>query len=172
MKFVVRSAMFLSTVGLALGSIGVSAQQATVTPTEIAQQVRKHLMSLPYYGVFDLLTLNVAVDNGVVTLGGYVVTATLKKDAEREAREVKGVTEVQNRIEIAPVSQMDDEIRHGEYHAIYGDGALSQYGTAQSELLSTRPGFRPWGAGFGGWGPGFGGRGIAGRPVGSPRFGA
>jgi hyperosmotically inducible periplasmic protein len=171
MKFVMRRAMLLSAVGLILGSIGVSAQQAMVAPTEIAQQVRKQLMSLPYYGVFDLLTLNVG-DNGVVTLGGYVVTATLKKDAEREAREVKGLTEVQNKIEIAPVSQMDDDIRHGEYHAIYGDAALSRYGSAQSELLSMRPGFRPWGAGFGGWGPEFGGRAIAGRPFGGPRFAA
>jgi osmotically-inducible protein OsmY len=178
MKFVARFAMLLSAVGLTLGSIGISAQQTRVAPAEIAQQVRKHLMSLPYYGVFDLLTLNVA-DNGVVTLGGYVVTATLKKDAEREAREVKGLTEVQNKIEIAPVSQIDDEIRHGEYHAIYGEAALSRYGTAQSELLSMRPGFRPWGAGFGGRGPDFGGRGaefggrgFAGRPFDSPRFAA
>jgi osmotically-inducible protein OsmY len=77
----------------------VGAQHAAVSPTEIAQQVSKRLMSLPYYGVFDLLTLNVA-DDGVVTLGGYVFMSTLKTDAEREAREIKGVTEVQNRIEL------------------------------------------------------------------------
>jgi osmotically-inducible protein OsmY len=177
MKFVVRNAMPLSAIGLMLGSIAAGAQSATVTPGEIAQQVRKHLMSLPYYGVFDLLTLNVA-DNDVVTLGGYVVTPTLKKDAGREAREVKGVAEVRNKIEISPVSQIDDEIRHGEYHVIYGDAALSRYGTVRNdEMLSMRPGFRPWGAGFGGWGEGFGERsagfgrrGIAGRPFGSPRF--
>src|SRR5207253_7544929 len=62
MRFNPRSSIVLSVVGLTVGSVVVGAQQATVAPTAIAQQVRKHLMSLPYYGVFDLLTLNVADD--------------------------------------------------------------------------------------------------------------
>jgi hypothetical protein len=130
---------------------------------------------MPYYGVFDLITLNVD-QNDVVTLGGYVLVDTLKKDAEREAREVKGVTEVQNKIEIAPMLPMDDDIRHAVYHAIYGDAALSRYGTPGSEMrsMSMRPGFRPWGPGIGGFGSGFGAgfgdRGLAGRPFGSPRL--
>ena len=124
-------------------------------------------MSLPYYGVFDLITFNVDQDN-VVTLGGYVLTNTLKKDAASEAREVKGVKEVRNRIEIAPALMMDDDIRHAVYHAIYGDSALSRYGTPDNELWSMRPAFRAWGPGVGGWG--LGRRGLAGRPFGSPRF--
>jgi hyperosmotically inducible protein len=169
MRFNVRSSIVLPMVALTVGSVVAGAQPGAVAPTEISQQVRKHLMSLPYYGVFDLLTLNVD-DNGVVTLGGYVFMATLKKDAEREAREVKGVTEVQNRIELAPVSQLDDEIRHAEYHAIYGDPSLSRYGTPDSESLSGRPGLRPWGGGFDGFGRlGGSGPGIAGRrPFGGP----
>ena len=39
---------------------------------------------MPYYGVFDLLTLNVD-NNGDVILAGSVLSDTLKKDAEREA---------------------------------------------------------------------------------------
>lgn len=62
----------------------------------------------------------------VVTIAGYVLSDSLKKDAEREAREAKGVKEVQNKIAVAPVLPMDDEIRHGVYHAIYGDPSLSQ----------------------------------------------
>jgi hypothetical protein len=163
-----------------LGSAVGNAQQAAIAPTEIAKDVRTHLMSLPYYGVFDLLTLKVDTNN-VVTLAGYVLSDALKKDAEREAREVKGVKEVQNKIAIAPMLPLDDGIRRGVYHAIYGDPSLSQYGTpgsqlragttAANDLLATRPGYRGWGGGFGGWdggpGAGFGGPGGAFGPPGS-----
>lgn len=136
-----------------LGSV-VAAQQVTVAPTEIARGVRKHLMSLPYYGPFDLITYNVDT-NGVVTLGGYVVLDTIKKDAEREAREAKGVREVQDKIEVAQAFPLDDEIRHRVFHAIYGDPALSRYGTPGNDLWSMHPGFRGWGSGFRMSGPRF-----------------
>src|ERR1700681_738062 len=159
MKHSVRSLLLLFVVTFTLGPLVGSAQEATVAPTQIATDVRKHLLSLPYYGVFDLLTLNVD-DSDVVTIAGYVLADSLKKDAEREAREAKGVKEVQNKIAVARVLPMDDDIRHGVYHAIYGDPSLSQYGTPASQFRAMRPGFREWGLGFGRRGIGFGGRGA------------
>jgi hyperosmotically inducible protein len=173
MKHAVRSFALLLVVTFTLGTLVSGAQRTAVAPTQIAKDVTKHLMSLPYYGVFDLLTFNVDARDGV-TLAGYVLTDSLKKDAERETREVKGVTEVQNKIAIAPGLPLDDDIRHGVYHAIYGDSSLSRYGTPGSELWSMRPGFRGWGAGFGGpgfGGPGFGGPGVGGRAFGGGGFG-
>jgi hypothetical protein len=167
MKYAVRSFMLLLVVTFTLGPLVGSAQEATVAPAQIAKDVRSHLMSLPYYGVFDLLTLNVD-DKDVVTLAGYVLSGSLKKDAEREAKEVKGVKEVQDKIALAPVLPIDDDIRHGVYHAIYGEPSLSRYGSPGSQLGAMRPGFRGWGAGFGGWGGEFGGRGagLGGRNAG------
>ena len=162
-----RRSLLLLVVTITLGPLAVSAQQTTVAPAQIATDVRKHLLSLPYYGVFDLLTFNVDnTDN--VTLAGYVLADTLKKDAEREVREVKGIKDVQNKIVVAQALPLDDEIRHGVYHAIYGDSSLSRYGTPGSQLRSLRPGFRDWGAGFGGWGRGLGGprAGVGGRAFG------
>jgi hypothetical protein len=127
-------------------SVLVATQQVTVPPAEVAHQVKKHLMSLTYYGPFDLITFNVD-ENDVVTLGGYVVYDIVKSDAEREAREVKGVKEVQNKIEVAELLPLDDAVRHQVFHAIYGDPALGRYGTPGSELWSMRPGFRGWGSG-------------------------
>ena len=178
MKTAMRSSLLLLAATLSLPPLVGRARQATAAPAQIAADVRKHLLSLPYYGVFDLLTVNVD-PGGDVTLAGYVLNATLKKDAEHELREVKGIKDVQNKIVVASVSQLDDEIRHGVYHAIYGDPSLSRYGTPGSELRSMRPGFRDWGAGFGGWGPGFGGRGagfggrradVGGRGFGGPHL--
>jgi len=126
----------------------VAAQQAIAPSTQIARDVKKHLMSLPYYGPFDLITYNVDANN-VVTLGGFVVLELVKRDAEREAREVNGVREVHDKIEVAQAYPLDDEIRHRVFHAIYGDPALSRYGTPGSELWSMRPAFRGWGQGFG-----------------------
>src|SRR3979490_360246 len=134
-KIAMRSSLTLLVVTFTLGPFAASAQQATVTPAQIATDVRKHLLSLPYYGVFDLLTLNVD-NNDDVILAGSVLNGTLKKDAEREAREVKGIKDVQNKIAVAPVFPLDDEIRHGVYHAIYGDPSLSRYGTPGSEVRS------------------------------------
>jgi BON domain len=158
MEYRVRSFMLPLVVTFTLAPLVGSAQEATVAPAQIAKDVRSHLMSLPYYGVFDLLTLNVD-NNDVVTLAGYVLSGSLKKDAEREAKEVKGVKDVQDKIALAPVLPIDDDIRHGVYHAIYGEPSLSRYGSPGSQLGAMRPGFRGWGAGFGGWAGGFGGRG-------------
>jgi len=171
MRTAMRSALVLLAVTLSLPPLVGRARQATAAPAQIAADVRKHLLSLPYYGVFDLLTVNVDT-SGDVTLAGYVLNARLKKDAEHELREVKGIKDVQNKIVVASVSQLDDEIRHGVYHAIYGDPSLSRYGTPGSELRSMRPGFRDWGGGFGGWGPGVGGHGagFGGRAFGGPHL--
>ena len=159
MKPVVHCSLLIMVVTFTIGPLAGSAQQATVAPAQIATDIRKHLLSLPYYGVFDLLTFNVD-NNDNVTLAGYVLTDSLKKDAEREVREVKGIKEVQNKIAIAQGLPLDDEIRHGVYHAIYGDPSLSQYGTPASQFRAMRPGFREWGLGFSRRGLGFGGRGT------------
>jgi hyperosmotically inducible protein len=120
------------------------------TEPDIAKSVRKELSGLPYYGVFDLLTYQVS-DKGVVTLGGYVYRTTLKDDAERAVKTVKGVTSVDNKIENLPVSGMDDDIRGAVYRAIYRDPGLSRYGTPEDTLLASRPRFRAWGRGFRRW---------------------
>jgi osmotically-inducible protein OsmY len=93
----------------------------------IAREVRHELVMLPYYGVFDDLAFR--VDGGTVTLMGQVTRPTLKSDAEHVVRRIEGVTQVNNQIEVLPLSSMDDQTRMAVYRAIYGDTALStRYG--------------------------------------------
>lgn len=93
----------------------------------IAKEVRHQLVMLPYYGVFDDLAFQ--VNGGTVTLLGAVTRPTLKSDAERTVKRVEGVTQVNNNIEVLPLSPNDDQIRRAEYRAIFGDPALSdRYG--------------------------------------------
>lgn len=83
----------------------------------IAQEVRHQLLMLPYYTIFDDLAFR--VQDGTVTLLGAVTNPVLKSDAENVVKNIEGVTQVNNQIEVLPVSPMDWQIRHAEYKAIY-----------------------------------------------------
>lgn len=94
-------------------------------PEDQVTEIRKELMGLPYYGVFDFLVFS--VEGPTVTLGGYAYNGSLKKDAEREVRKVSGIENVVNNIETLPASINDDQIRWAAYRAIYRDASLSRY---------------------------------------------
>jgi hyperosmotically inducible protein len=80
---------------------------------------------LPYYGVFDNLAYR--VDGATVTLMGQVTKPTLKSDAGNVVRGIEGVERVENKIQVLPLSSMDDGIRLAEYRAIYGTPGLDRY---------------------------------------------
>lgn len=95
--------------------------------TRIAQEVRHQLVMLPYYSIYDDLAFR--VDGGTVTLLGAVTRPTLKSDAENVTKRVEGVTQVNNQIEVLPLSPMDWQIRHAVARAIYGDPSIGdRYG--------------------------------------------
>lgn len=113
------------------------------------EDIRKELMQLPYYGVFDFLAFS--YDKGTAALMGYAYHPTLKKDAVRAVKRVAGVDQVVDKIEELPVSQMDDELRWTTYYAIYRDPFLSRYAPGGGMLWGHRHPFR------GGFQGGFGG---------------
>ena len=91
----------------------------------LTKEVRHQLVMLPWYSVFDNLEYKVEGDK--VTLYGLVTRPTLKSDAEGVVKNLEGVASVENKIEVLPVSPMDDQLRRAVYRAIYGDAALSRY---------------------------------------------
>jgi hyperosmotically inducible protein len=91
----------------------------------LIREVRHELVMLPYYGVFD--NLSYSVNGDVVTLMGQVTRPTLKSDAENVVKDIEGVSRVENKIEVLPVSPNDDRLRLALYRAIYGDTQLSRY---------------------------------------------
>jgi osmotically-inducible protein OsmY len=78
-----------------------------------------------YGEVFD--AISVAVQNGVVLLGGHAIGPVTQQSAVALAAYTPGVKEVINRISIDPVSQFDDGIRVATYRAIYGYPPLQRY---------------------------------------------
>src|SRR5829696_1111611 len=94
---------------------------------QLAKKVRKELVTLPWYGVFD--NLEYQIDGSTVTLSGQVVQPSTRKDAERRVRKLAGVERVVNNIEVLPLSGFDDSIRANTYRALFGwNSPLFRYG--------------------------------------------
>jgi hyperosmotically inducible protein len=97
----------------------------TPSNAHLAKQVRHKLVMLPYYGVFDNLAYS--IDGGRVTLLGQVVRPSTRSDAARSVAEIKGVTQVVNKIEVLPLSNFDNSLRTRTYQAIARSGSLQRY---------------------------------------------
>lgn len=112
---------------LAFSFVSVSAQSLSDAGTtqSIERQVQKKILRLPYYEVFDHIGFNVNGDT--VTLTGKVRNARNKKDAEAYVKDVPGVRNVVNNIEILPLGSFDDSIRVNLYRTLSNSGALSRY---------------------------------------------
>jgi hypothetical protein len=89
------------------------------------ESIRRALVRLPYYGVFDFLTFQ--YEKGTVTLSGFAYRGSLKSDAVNAVKRVSRVDEVVDRIEQLPASQNDDRIRWATFYRIYADDFLSRY---------------------------------------------
>ena len=94
----------------------LAAQQQEVDQEEvyrIVNQVRKKILMLPNYGVFDSISFGMGTSPaglGVI-LRGYASRPTLKSSAENVVKKIEGVAVVVNEIEVTPVGGMDDDIR-------------------------------------------------------------
>jgi hyperosmotically inducible protein len=115
---------------LAVGAMMVLAVSIAVAGPPDPQRstmnkVRKELVTLPYYGVFD--NLEYKVDGDTVTLYGQVRKPITKKDAEQRVARIEGVDRVVNNIEVLPVSGFDDQIRARAYRAVFRSGSLYRY---------------------------------------------
>jgi len=96
-----------------------------VARQNLIREIRHQLLLVPFYSVFD--NLSYRIDGDTVTLEGQVVRPTLKSDAEAAVKSVEGVSRVVYKIEVLPLSPMDDQIRRAAYRAIYADTVLSKY---------------------------------------------
>lgn len=91
----------------------------------IVQEVRKRLLSLPRYGVFD--DLRFALRGKSLILEGDASRPVLKSDAENAVKDIPGITSVVNQIQVLPLSPNDDRIRAQVYRRIYSQPALRKY---------------------------------------------
>jgi hyperosmotically inducible periplasmic protein len=128
MKKVLSSGMMVLTLAVgAMAPVLAKPDSANNDPQATqTRKIRKELVTLPFYGVFDNLAFK--VEDGVVTLYGQVSRPTLKKDAARVVERVAGVDQVINNIEVLPLSNFDDRIRLAVFRAIYRQPGLDRLG--------------------------------------------
>jgi osmotically-inducible protein OsmY len=100
---------------LTIESVGVSDK-------EITDKIVKALQGNMFYGVFDWV--NVAANNGVVTLTGWAYDSWHRTLFEHLAEKTAGVTEVQNQIKPAPLTPWDDNLRRRAALLIYDNPDL------------------------------------------------
>jgi hyperosmotically inducible periplasmic protein len=94
----------------------------------LVKEIRKELVTLPFFGVFDWLEGKVEPD-GTVLLAGQVTRPTLKKDAQRRVEKVEGVERVINQIEVLPLSPNDDRLRRAVFRELFNSNSpLFRYG--------------------------------------------
>lgn len=95
----------------------------------LLKEIRHELVTLPFYDVFDWLEFEMRSDDTVV-LRGQVVRPTTKSDAEGRLKDIEGIAQVVNEIEVLPLSPNDDRLRLALYNAIFGSGSpLFRYAT-------------------------------------------
>jgi len=124
MKRVVASSL---TVMLAASLISWAAQSTATQHSQerISHEVRNELVTLPQLSIFDNLAFK--VDGETVTLTGQVRNPILKDSAEKVVKDIEGVKEVNNKIEVLPPSPNDDRIRRDVARAIFNDDRLFRY---------------------------------------------
>lgn len=118
-----------SRIAIIIATLVLGASVAIAAPSPGQQgtmdKVRKELVTLPYFGVFD--NLEYQVEGGTVTLSGQVVKPITRQDAERRIVRIEGVDRVVNNIEVLPVSGFDDSIRARAYRTVFRTGGLYRY---------------------------------------------
>ncbi len=127
-NFVGRVVILMALMFLLAPALSSSANTPQVNP-RLVKQIRHELATLPYYGVFDWLEFEMKPDNTVV-LRGYVTRPTTKSDAEARVKDIEGVKDVINEIQVLPVSPNDDRLRIALYRQLYNwDSPLFRYAT-------------------------------------------
>ncbi len=119
--------MFAKLLTAAVVALTISAP-ATAAENENLQlfrDVQKQVLRYPHFTIFDSVHAN--VDNGHVTLVGKVTMPYKRTDLEKRVAKVASVTSIDNRIEVLPVSQFDNQLRYSIARAIYSNHNFRPY---------------------------------------------
>lgn len=117
-------ALMISAVS-AISPAGAFAASAPPDALQMQNQIRKEILKLPYYGIYD--SIGFEVDGEVVTLHGAVVRPTTRSDAARRVAKLPGVDQVINKIEVLPLSRFDDTIRLRVRRSLANTAGLYRY---------------------------------------------
>ncbi len=92
---------------------------------QILEQARHEIVMYYAYGIFD--NVNLEAHNGTLTVSGQVTQPFKKTDMGNILERVKGVAELENDLEVLPLSTFDDRLRLQVAQSIYRDPYFIQY---------------------------------------------
>jgi hyperosmotically inducible protein len=96
-----------------------------VTPRQIAEQARKDILTYSAYTIFDNITLEVQGER--LAVNGQVTQPYKKQDIGNFLAHIRGVAELDDNLEVLPISQYDDSLRLAIARAIYKDPFFIHY---------------------------------------------
>ena len=105
----------------------ITVQAGETSDQQLADKIGKQLAydRVGYGNAFNAIT--VSVHDGVVTLGGHALGPVAKQSALNLAGRTQGVTNVVDKIQVDPLSPMDNELRVRVARTVYGFPSLNKY---------------------------------------------
>ncbi|MEO7275663.1 MAG: BON domain-containing protein [Vicinamibacterales bacterium] len=110
---------------LLTGASIAAAQTADPRDVKVGDNIVNKMNSYAKFTIFD--DVNANIEQGVVVLTGRVTMPYKKDDIGKRIEGIDGVASVQNNIQVLPVSQFDDQLRHRVARAIYGHPSFWNY---------------------------------------------
>lgn len=92
---------------------------------KLLRRIVHEIRLYPYYTIFD--NIEASADGGRVMITGQVLQPWRKTDIERIVSMVQGVKEIENDLEVLPLSPFDSALRQRIARAIYGNPMFSRY---------------------------------------------
>jgi hyperosmotically inducible protein len=112
-------------IAVVLLSLSASALAQDRRDLRIADEVARQVTTYPRFTIFD--DVSGTVENGIVTLTGKVTMPFKKDEIGKRVAAIDGVRELQNQIEVLPVSSYDDDLRRRIARAIYSNPSFWNY---------------------------------------------
>lgn len=119
------SKLYKSMLSFVIGWFLFTTVASATTASSLEQNLRREMVTLPYYSMFDNVTFELEGSN--VTLTGEVWWPALKRSIERVVGRVEGITGVDNQITVLPNSYRDDDLRLATARALFSNSSLSKY---------------------------------------------
>ena len=107
---------------LAAGSLASAQERKDL---QVFRDISNSVNRYTQFTIFD--NIEASVTDGNVVLSGWVTMPYKKNDIERRIRKIDGVMMVENKIDVLPVSQFDDELRYRIARAIYSNSSFWNY---------------------------------------------
>jgi len=98
-----------------------------ITAPQILEQARKQIVTYYAYGIFDNVALEARGNKLIVS--GQVSQPFKKEDIGHFLARIKGVAELENDLEVLPLSSYDDSLRVAISRAIFNDPYFVRYAT-------------------------------------------